>query len=143
MKNFRKIIAVLLTTAMVMALTPPNVFVHTANAADDLTRVAWVRDLVKLFGMTVEDDNMPDDYYFDIAPGSEHYRDVMTATEFGIIDLEAGLSFRPEDPVTREFAAQTMNFCLGFVPDEDSPNPFADNEDITYPDDVFIAVERQ
>lgn len=55
----------------------------------------------------------------------------MVACEFGMIDLEAGEEFRPEDAVTREFAAQTMNTMLGFVPETDSYT-YQDTADVTY-----------
>jgi hypothetical protein len=141
--KMRKFIAILLTMAMIMAVVPPNVWVHTAGANGAITRAEWISELVELFDMIVEDDNIPDNYYSDIDEQSAYYRDVMVATQFGVIDIEAGEPFNPQDPVTREFASQTMNFCLGFMPDEDSLYPFSDVSAITYPDDAQIAVERE
>ncbi|MCL1902784.1 MAG: S-layer homology domain-containing protein [Oscillospiraceae bacterium] len=128
----KKFIAILLTTAMLISIVPPNAYVHTANADGSITRAEWIRELVALFDMTVEDDNMPDDYFTDITTDSIHYRDIMVATEFGVIDLEPGYSFNPDDPVTRDFAAQTMNFCLGFMPED--PEVVSDH--------TIIAVQR-
>ena len=106
-----------------------------------VTRIAWVQKLVTAFDMTVEDDNYPDNYYTDIDSNAEYYRDLMVAVEFGVIDLEAGLPFEPEAPATREFAAHTLNYCLGFQLD-DSTYTYADTADVTYKDDVQVAVNR-
>ena len=56
-------------------------------------------------------------------------------------DLEAGEEFRPEDAVTREFAAQTMNAMLGFVPETDSYT-YQDTADVTYKEAAQIAIDR-
>ena len=106
-----------------------------------VTRIAWVQKLVATFDMTVEDDNYPDNYYTDIDSTAAYYRDLMVAVEFGVIDLEAGLPFEPEEPATREFAAHTLNYCLGFQLD-DSTYTYADTADVTYKDDVQVAVNR-
>ena len=106
-----------------------------------VTRIAWVQKLVAAFDMTVEDDNYPDNYYTDIDSTAAYYRDLMVAVEFGVIDLEAGLPFEPEEPATREFAAHTLNYCLGFQLD-DSTYTYADTADVTYKDDVQVAVNR-
>ena len=58
-----------------------------------------------------------------------------------MIDLEAGEEFRPEDAVTREFAAQTMNTMLGFVPETDSYT-YQDTADVTYKEAAQIAIDR-
>ena len=108
---------------------------------DTVTRIAWVQKLVAAFDMTVEDDNYPDNYYTDIDSTTAYYRDLMVAVEFGVIDLEAGLPFEPEEPATREFAAHTLNYCLGFQLD-DSTYTYADTADVTYKDDVQVAVNR-
>ena len=108
---------------------------------DTVTRIAWVQMLVSAFDMTVEEDNYPDNYYTDIDSTAAYYRDLMVAVEFGVIDLEAGLPFEPEEPATREFAAHTLNYCLGFQLD-DSTYTYADTADVTYKDDVQVAVNR-
>lgn len=88
-------------------------------AADpaEVTRAAWISQLVDTFSMTVDDTTaMPDNYYSDLTEDMPCYEDILLAVEFGVIDLEAGQPFRPDDPATREFAAHTLNFCLGFQP---------------------------
>ena len=110
-------------------------------SGDEISRIAWIQELVTLFDLTVEEDNYPDNYYSDISEDDSFYRDVMVACEYGMIDLEAGEEFRPEDAVTREFAAQTMNEMLGFVPETDSYT-YQDATDVTYKEAAQIAVDR-
>ncbi len=112
-----------------------------ALSGDEISRIDWVQELVTLFDLTVDEDNYPDNYYSDISTDDSFYRDVMVACEFGMIDLEAGEEFRPEDAVTREFAAQTMNAMLGFVPETDSYT-YQDTADVTYKEAAQIAIDR-
>ena len=112
-----------------------------AGEGGSVTRIAWVQMLVSAFDMTVEEDNYPDNYYTDIDSTAAYYRDLMVAVEFGVIDLEAGLPFEPEEPATREFAAHTLNYCLGFQLDS-STYTYTDTADVTYKDDVQVAVNR-
>ena len=112
-----------------------------ALSGDEISRIDWVQELVTLFDLTVDEDNYPDNYYSDISTDDSFYRDVMVACEFGMIDLRAGEEFRPEDAVTREFAAQTMNAMLGFVPETDSYT-YQDTADVTYKDAAQVAIDR-
>ena len=112
-----------------------------ALSGDEISRIDWVQELVTLFDLTIDEDNYPDNYYSDISTDDSFYRDVMVACEFGMIDLEAGEEFRPEDAVTREFAAQTMNAMLGFVPETDSYT-YQDTADVTYKEAAQIAIDR-
>ena len=112
-----------------------------ALSGDEISRIDWVQELVTLFDLTVDEDNYPDNYYSDISTDDSFYRDVMVACEFGMIDLEAGEEFRPEDAVTREFAVQTMNTMLGFVPETDSYT-YQDTADVTYKEAAQIAIDR-
>ena len=113
-------------------------------AADpaEVTRAAWISQLVDTFSMTVDDTTaMPDNYYSDLTEDMPCYEDILLAVEFGVIDLEAGQPFRPDDPATREFAAHTLNFCLGFQPG-DAETSIGDSQALTYPEDVQIALAR-
>lgn len=113
-------------------------------AADpaEVTRAAWISQLVDTFSMTVDDTTaMPDNYYSDLTEDMPCYEDILLAVEFGVIDLEAGQPFRPDDPATREFAAHTLNFCLGFQPG-DAETSIGDSQVLTYPEDVQIALAR-
>lgn len=133
----KRIISTLLTIAMLAALLP------TAFAADTVTRAEWISQLVAAFSMTVEDDTtMPDNYFSDITESDSYYRDILLAVEFGVIDLDAGEAFEPNESATREFAARTLNSCLQFQLDEDAEYTFNEAESVTYPDDIQVAVNR-
>ena len=133
----KKLISTLLAVAMLTALLP------TAFAADTVTRAEWISRLVETFSMTVEDDsNMPDNYFSDISEADSCYRDILVAVEFGVIDLEEGEAFAPNESATREFAARTLNSCLQFRLDEDSEYTYSEADSVTYPDDIQIAVNR-
>ena len=134
----KRLLSFVLAVLMIASLLPV-----TALAADEtITRIAWVQKLVKTFDMTVEADNYPDNYYSDIDSSASYYKDLMIAVEFGVIDLEAGSAFEPDKPATREFAAHTLNFCLGFQLDEGVAYTYTDKDAVTYPEDVQVAVNR-
>ena len=111
-------------------------------AGDGVSRVEWLSELTALFEMSVEQDNYPDNYFSDIDSSSPYYYAVMLATEFGLVDVEAGDAFRPDDAVTREFAAHTMNFCLGFETEENAGYSFNEADSVTYAEDIQVAVNR-
>ncbi len=119
-----------------LANQTPKVF-----AEDTITRGQWMNTLVTTFDMTIEDGIIPDDYYGDIT-GHEYYDDILIAINFGVVDLEPGEDFRPDDPVTREFAAQTLNYCLGYKLDETVTYTMSDVDSLTYPMDAQVAVDR-
>ena len=134
----RRILSSLLALMMVVALLPLQVFADES----EVTRIQWLQKLTETFDMTVEEDNYPDNYYSDISSNDSYYRDVMVATEFGLIDQEPGTELKPNEPATREFAAHTLNFCLGYELDEGISYTFSDSESLTYADDAQIAVNR-
>ena len=142
-KNFFK--KILSFAALISMLFSSIGTVDTAYAADlsGITRSEWVSKLVSTFNMQVDDEsNMPDNYFNDITSDMDCYKDILLAVEFGVIDLEAGQSFRPYDPATREFAAQTLNYCLGFKLDEGIAYTFNDSANVTYKDDAQVALNR-
>ena len=120
--------------ALIMVMDPLKI-----EAADmsgtTITRGQWLHDLTDLFGMSVEKENYPDNYFSDIDQNNEYYSDIMTATEIGLVDVEAGEKVRPTDPVTREFAVYTMNFCLGYTPNDKDTYGFNDKSDFTHAND--------
>ena len=134
----KRILSMLLVGVMLMTLVP----LQTFAAESEVTRIQWLQKLTSTFNMTVEEDNYPDNYYSDISASDSFYRDVMIATEFGLIDVEPGEPLEPNAPVTREYAAHTLNFCLGYKLDEGSTYSFSDSESMTYADDAQIAVNR-
>jgi len=146
-KQMRKIVTgLLLVIAIAVTFNAGKVraselgLVYGANGT--ITRAEWIHDLAVLFEMSVEEDNYPDEYYPDVTQDLEYYRDIMMAVEFGIIDVEAGENFCPNDPVDREFAAHTLNTCLGFQPEENTAYAFSDIEAVQYDDDAQVALNR-
>jgi len=141
--RLRKQFLCLLLAALLLALTvPAGVFVTRAAQTGEVTRAQWIEALVDTFAMTVDEDNYPDNYYSDISEKDSFYRDIMVAVEFGVIDLEAGLAFEPNAPATREFAAHTLNFCLGYQLDADAAYSFSEAQTVTYPNDIQVALNR-
>ena len=106
-----------------------------------ITRAEWLHDLTVMFDMTVEKDNMPDDYFSDVTSTHTYYKDIMMAAEFCVIDIEAGQEVKPDEAATREFAAHTLNYCLGYKL-EDKTYTYKDTTGIKYPDDTQIAINR-
>ena len=137
----KRLLSILLVICTIATILPT--FGGTAFAADTVTRSEWISRLVEAFSMTVEsDDNMPDNYFSDLTEDDPHYRDILVAVEFGVIDLEAGEAFEPDAAATREFAAQTLNSCLMFQLDEGAEYTYSEADRVTYPDDIQIAVNR-
>ena len=119
---------------LLMVIAPLKI--EAADMAETtITRVQWLHELTDLFGMSVEKENYPDNYFSDINQDDEYYSDIMTATEIGLVDIEAGEKVRPTDPVTREFAVYTMNFCLGYTPNATDTYEFNDKSDFTHAND--------
>ena len=112
-----------------------------AEAADGITRAEWLHRLAETFGMAVEEDNYPDNYFRDLEADSEYYYDVLLNVEFGVIDVEAGGEVRSNEAVTREFASHTLNYCMGYQM-EDAAYSFSDADACRYPEDAQAAVNR-
>ncbi len=134
----KRILSMVLAVILLATLVPLQSFA----AESEVTRIQWLQKLTETFDMTVEEDNYPDNYYSDISSSDSYYRDVMVATEFGLIDQEPGTALNPNEPATREFAAHTLNFCLGYELEEDAAYSFSDAESMTYAADAQIAVNR-
>lgn len=111
---------------------------------EGITRAEWLHNLAVIFEMTVEEDNYPDDYYADVTSDHPYYRDIMLTVEFGVINLPAGENLRPDEPADREFAASTLNYCLGFQLEEGAEYTYSDLAEVegVNQDDVQIAINR-
>ena len=106
-----------------------------------ITRAQWLHDVVTVFELTVDEENLPDQYYQDLTEDAQYYQDMMAAVEFGIINIPSGESIYPEKNATREFAADTLNHCLG-LQSEKSGYTFSDSADVTNPDNAQIALDQ-
>lgn len=135
----RKLMSILLIVLLSATLLVPA----AAEDAPAVTRAGWISQLVQTFGLTVENENYPDNYYSDLMSDRSDYHDILTAVEFGLVDLDLGEAFRPDEAATREFAAQTLNYCLGYQLDADAEYTFSEAADmLTYPADLQIALNR-
>ena len=140
----KKLLSIILSICMLLSITAGLDFSALAAEHNVTNRAEWLSALTETFDMTVEEDNYPDNYFSDLSSDSEYYYDVLLAVEFGLVDIEAGGAVDPEGDVTREFASQTLNFCLGWELDkaDDFSYSFADWESCAYPDDDQIAVDH-
>lgn len=107
-----------------------------------ITRAEWLHNLAVMFNMTVDSDNIPDNYYSDVDSSHTYYDDIMLTVEFGVVNIEAGGELCPDDPATRDFAASTLAFCLGIQLDAGAGYSFSDSSDCSDPDSAQIAVDR-
>lgn len=139
--TIKKMVAFLLIVSMALQLTGMKSFALEVKAADSVTRLEWLKALTSTFGFTVTEDNYPDNYYSDVSSSSADYYDIMLATEFGLVDVEAGEALRPNDAATREFAAHTLNLCMGYVLENENYT-FSESETASYPEDIQIAVNQ-
>ncbi len=112
------------------------------GSADGITRSQWLHNLVYVFEMTVGEESKPDNYFNDLSESHTYYEDILLAVEFGVVDIEVGGTLRPDDATTREFAASTLNFCLGYQLDEDTDYSFADYIECSDADSAQIAIDR-
>ena len=108
----------------------------------EVSRMDWWLMLIDVFDYTVEANNYPDNYFSDINSSDPHYRDIMVATEFGLVDVEAGGALNADADATREFAAHSLNLCLGFLLDQDAEYTFSEAEEVTYPNDIQVALNK-
>lgn len=134
----KKIFSMLLSVCMLLT----GVSLPAKAAEEQVTRLEWLTALTTTFEMEVEEENYPDNYYSDIDSTHANYYEIMLATEFGLVDVEAGEAFRPDDAATREFAAYTLNLCLGYSLEEGTEYTFAEADTVTYPDDIQVAVNQ-
>ena len=147
-KSFKKV--KLAVAAMLLSICMAVVLPITSFAEDKqliygtdgtITRAEWVHDLVTAFDMTMSEGLKPDNYYADIAE-NQYYNDILTAMYFGVIDLEAGEKFEPDGKVTREFAAHTLSYCMGYELEKDTTYTMSDIGELLYPNDDQIAVNK-
>lgn len=111
-----------------------------SREGNPVSRIDWLRALTAAFELDVDSDLYPDNYYSDIDAGYTYYHDVMTATEYGLIDVEAGEELNPDDNATREFAAFTMNMCVGYVMED--KYTFSEEDTVSYPEAIQVAIDN-
>lgn len=147
MKRRKKWGMISVLSILLMMLCSINVFAATSTEivygeGGTITRAEWLHDLAVIFEMTVEDEIYPDNYFSDLSDESEYYQDILLNVQFGVIDVELGMPIYPDEPVSREFAAHTLNYCLGYQLDEGAEYTYSDAEECTYQEDIQISLNR-
>lgn len=108
-------------------------------AQTGITKEEWIHDLVTAFDMSIEDESTME-YYFTDVDSSTYAYDINLAANYGVFDIESDL-FKPNDYVTREFAAHTANYCLGYL-DNGTTVTFSDSDDIYYEYDAIVSIQK-
>lgn len=125
------------TTDLALAI---NLYVEKIDTG--ITRAEWLHNLVVSFDMSVEETALPDNYFSDLDESHPYYQDILLAVEFGVVNVAAGEPLYPNALVTRDFAASTLNFCLGYQLEEDAEYTFTDSAACADPDSAQVAVNR-
>ncbi len=145
MKRISVFLMVLILTAGLLCgntLTAQAAELTEPSGQVEVTRLEWLKALTEVFQMQVDEENYPDNYYSDVDASSEDYYDIMLATEFGLVDVEAGDALRPEEAATREFAVHSLNVCMGYLLEEGAEYTFSEANEVNYPNDIQIAVNK-
>lgn len=103
-----------------------------------VTRGEWIHALVTGFSMSASEDSEITEYYTDLAD-YKYGAEITLAANFGVFDV-LGTEFHPDAYVTRDFAAHTMNFCLGYP--NDVAITYMDVDAVYYEGDAQIALNR-
>ena len=148
----KQLTAILLAIVLLVAAIPTAALVAMAADinSDDLvwgnsqgiTRAQWLHNLVVVFEMEANPDSLPDNYFSDLNENHKYYEDILLAVEYGVVDVGAGYALQPDIPVTRDFAAYTLNFCLGYQLEPGTAYTFTDAAASVHPDSAQIAVNR-
>ncbi len=108
-------------------------------AQTGITKEEWIHDLVTVLDMSIEDESTIE-YYFTDVDSSTYAYDINLAANYGVFDVKSD-TFNPSDYVTREFAAHTANFCIGYL-DDGTTVTFSDSDAIYYEYDAIVSVQR-
>lgn len=103
-----------------------------------VTRGEWIHALTEGFKMQVDDPSSVVEYYTDLTD-YEYAADINLAANYGVFDV-LGEAFHPDVYVTREFAAHTLNYCLGYP--SDVQIVITDAESVYYDGDAQVAVNK-
>jgi len=151
MKLTKKLAALLLAVLLLVTAAPITMLVAAADISSGdlvwgndqgITRAQWLHNLVVVFEMEADPDALPDNYFSDLDASHQYYEDILLAVEFGVVDVGAGYELQPDIAVTRDFAAYTLNFCLGYQLDEGETYTFSDADACVSADSAQIAVNR-
>ena len=103
-----------------------------------VTRGEWIHALVDGFAVSVEDESSITPCFTDL-DGYEYQKDIELAANFGIFDVMEA-EFHPDEFVTRDFAAHTMCFCIGYA--DPVTVIFTDTDAVYYDADAQVALNQ-
>ena len=133
-KKRRKLIVIL--SMLLLALGGFLVGMKQQN--EKYTRIEWVHELHQRFNTDPGDC----DYEFaDLEKSSKYYEDAVWAKNLGMFG-ENPENIYPNRPVTREFAASSLNKCLNLQLSEEDNYTYIDVDSVQCPEDDQIAVKR-
>lgn len=110
----------------------------TVSDDENISRAEWADMLVREFSMNTDMGENKKVPYKDIE-NSMYKNSIMIAYYCGVLFSDVD-KYDPEAVVTREFAAYTLNNCLGFVNNKDLVCD--DSTDLKYPDASAAIIER-
>ena len=110
----------------------------TVSDDENISRAEWADMLVREFSMNTDMGENKKVPYKDIE-NSKYKNSIMIAYYCGVLFSDVD-KYDPEAFVTREFAAYTLNNCLGFVNNKDLVCD--DSTDLKYPDASAAIIER-
>lgn len=125
------------------ALSPQGTFndKDIVNSESGITRGEWMHNLAVMFELTTDNDGVSDAYYPDLTTSTQYFKDIWAVIDAGAVALEPGKNLRAGDSLTRDFAAATLNYFLGYQM-EGSSYSFSDSADCTDPGSAQVAVNR-
>lgn len=105
-----------------------------------VTRAEWIHRLAEGMSMEMPADGKLNEYYTDLTD-CPYAEEITLAANYGVIDV-MGDKFNPDVFVTRDFAAHTLNYCLGY-PNNNIALTFSDVDAVYYQYDAQISINRE
>lgn len=109
------------------------------NNQGSVIREMWLHELVTLFSAYNNYNETLNCPYTDINT-SNYYNDIVFCYNYGVLDEVT--EFNPTENASREFIAHTTNYFIGFLNDENIQYTFNEFNDVTYPEDIQVLINR-
>ena len=132
----KKLISVLLAAAMWTVCILPCLTGCNGGGGDGYTVAEWLDKVEMQFNMLYYNTDEP--FFPNVTAESQHFDTLQIAAEWGLVDPAAGI--RPDDKITKEFAADTLVSAMAFNYEADAG--IADADKISDLNKVSIAVNE-
>ena len=132
----KKLISVLLAAAMWTVCILPCLTGCNGGGGDGYTVAEWLDKVEMQFNMLYYNTDEP--FFPNVTAESQHFDTLQIAAEWGLVDPAAGI--RPDDKITKEFAADTLVSAMAFNYETDAG--IADADKISDLNKVSIAVNE-